>query len=162
MSAGIHILPGTTGKCIGNLISGNIVDFASGANGNGIFIDTPCTINLVTNNILKSNSQIAIRNDGGSTNLLLNNLGFNPQGWATTTPSVPASGTAQTNTNGYPVIVTIGNTGMGISAVSIVDPAGTTNTFTGTISIGFNFQVSPGGKITLTYTGAPAWQWYGL
>ena len=88
--------------------------------------------------------------------------GYNPQGWATASPSVPASGVDQQNTFGYPVFVYITGLGTGISAVGITDNAATLQSFTRTGEIGDFYRLEPGDKIRLTYTGSPTWKWYGL
>lgn len=72
-----------------------------------------------------------------------------------TTPTVPASGTAQPNTNPYPVNVYLyGGT------VTVIDytQAGGSATEVGTsgpATVGLN----PGDSITLTYSAAPTWKW---
>ena len=72
-----------------------------------------------------------------------------------TTPSVPASGTAQSNTNPYPVNVYLyGGT------VTVIDytPAGGSATQVGT-SGPATVRLNPGDSITLTYSAAPTWNW---
>jgi len=72
-----------------------------------------------------------------------------------TTPTVPASGTAQTNNNFYPVNVYLyGGT------VTVIDytPAGGSATQVGT-SGPATVRLNPGDAITLTYSGTPTWNW---
>jgi hypothetical protein len=72
-----------------------------------------------------------------------------------TTPSVPASGTAQQNTNPYPVNVYIyGGT------VTVIDytPNGGSATQVGTAGPA-TVRLNPGDSITLTYSAAPTWNW---
>ena len=96
------------------------------------------------------------------TNLsITNNIGYNPQGFGITTPSVPASGTAQENTEPFPVRVYLKTGGTG-TAYAITDPAGNTETFTTTLAEGMEITLDPGASITLTYTVAPTWVWYGV
>lgn len=78
------------------------------------------------------------------------NVGYNPVG-SLAAPAVPASGTAQTNTLGVDATVFV--TGGTVSAVAI----GGTNTglTSGT------FRVPAGQTITLTYSVAPTWTWFG-
>src|SRR5579875_1168113 len=66
-----------------------------------------------------------------------------------TTPTVPATGTAVTNTNAYPVQVSI--TGGTVTAVTVNGKS------TGLTS--GSFVVPPGGTISMTYTAAPTWVW---
>lgn len=77
--------------------------------------------------------------------------GANPYG-AQTAPAIPASGTALTNP--FPVTVRVFVSGGTVSAIAI---NGTdTGLTSGQITLG------PGETITLTYTAAPAWTWFGL
>lgn len=88
-------------------------------------------------------------------------VGFNPQGFAVTTPAVPASGTAQTNTAGYAVRIYLLTGGTG-TAVAITDPSGTTQSITVPLAAGQEWTLDPGAKITFTYSAAPTWKWYGI
>ncbi len=93
--------------------------------------------------------------------IVIDNIGYNPQGFAITTPSVPASGTAQVNTNPFPVRVYI--TGAGTTtAYTITDPSGNAETFSLSIAAGQEITLDPGASITFTYTTAPTWKWYGV
>jgi len=76
------------------------------------------------------------------------------------TPSVPASGTAQVNTNSYPVEVYIS----GGSATQVqVTRNGTTYTVwsssTATAIPPLTIRLNSGDSITLTYSTAPSWTW---
>lgn len=79
---------------------------------------------------------------------LLANFGTVGQG-VETSPAVPASGTAQNNTNAFPVTVYV--TGGTVTAVAV------NGTVTGLT--GGTFRVPAGGSITLTYSVAPTWVW---
>ena len=71
------------------------------------------------------------------------------------TPSVPASGTAQTNDTGHTVNVYLyGGT------VTVIDytPSGGSSTQVGT-SGPATVRLNPGDSITLTYSAAPTWNW---
>ena len=96
-------------------------------------------------------------------------LGFNleavypyqPQGFALTTPSIPTSGTAQVNTFPFPVRIYI--TGAGTTtAYTITAPAGNAETFSLALSLGQEITLDPGASITISYTTAPTWKWYGV
>ncbi|TIC78768.1 hypothetical protein [Nocardioides sp. GY 10127] len=76
------------------------------------------------------------------------NLGHNPRG-AVTTPTMPATGVAYTNTSGYDCTVTV--TG---GTVTVIRVGGTiTNLTSGTV------RVPAGQTIMLTYSAAPTWVW---
>lgn len=79
------------------------------------------------------------------------NQGYNPVGLLTA-PSIPTSGTALTNP--FPVTVQVIVTGGTVSNIAI---NGTdTGLTSGMVLLG------PGQTITLTYSAAPAWTWFGL
>ena len=91
--------------------------------------------------------------------VIKNLIGYNPQGFNTATPAVPASGTAQQNTNPYPVIVYLyGGT---VTAITINGKT-VFSTTTGLALAGQGFYLSPGDSIAVTYSIAPTWIWYGL
>ena len=77
-----------------------------------------------------------------------------------TTPSVPTSGTAQENTNPYPVNVYI--YGGDITEIQITR-GGTAYTVlsvsTAIAMSGQVYKLNPGDSITVTYTTAPTWEW---
>ncbi|MEM5820024.1 MAG: hypothetical protein QXO19_03980 [Candidatus Aenigmatarchaeota archaeon] len=90
---------------------------------------------------------------------ILNITGYNPQGFKTTTPSVPASGTAVQNTNPYPVMVYIsGGSGTAVA----ITPNGSSTATTVNSTLAGQYRLEPYDSITLTYSTAPTWQWYGL
>ena len=69
-----------------------------------------------------------------------------------TTPTVPASGTAETNSLGYDVIVDVG--GGAVTDITINSQS---------LSVtGGSFILRDGDSITLTYTTAPTWTWRNL
>ena len=77
------------------------------------------------------------------------------------TPSVPSSGTAQQNSNPYPVLVYLyGGT---VTEVQITKYYGTTYTVfsnsSGVSMSGQAFRLDPGDSITITYSSAPSWVW---
>ena len=98
-------------------------------------------------------SQIKSINDTGFT---LKNIGaWDNNPYALATPTVPTSGTAQQNTNPYPVNVYLyGGT------VTVIDytPSGGSATQVGT-SGPATVRLNPGDSITLTYSGTPTWNW---
>ena len=76
------------------------------------------------------------------------------------TPSVPASGTAQQNTNPYPVDVYLyGGT---VTEIQITKNGTAYTVFsnsTGLALSGQAYKLNPGDSITVTYTAAPSWEW---
>ena len=112
---------------------------------------------LFNNLTLYQNSTLTV-NYLKSANLTINLNGYTltyNSGTAATTPSVPASGTAQSNTNPYPVNVYLyGGT------VTVIDytPSGGSATQVGT-SGPATVRLNPGDSITLTYSGTPTWNW---
>ena len=87
-------------------------------------------------------------------------IGVNPSGFGITTPAVPASGTPQKNNFPFPVEIRLKTAGTG-TAYTITDPGGNAETFTVTLAEGMAWELAPGASITLTYTAAPTWVWYG-
>ena len=79
------------------------------------------------------------------------NKGYNPVG-AVSAPAVPASGTALTNP--FPVPVRVFITGGTVSGIAINGT--TTGVTSGLVELG------PRESITLTYSAAPTWTWFGL
>lgn len=85
---------------------------------------------------------LSIQNNRGAT--------FQP-----TTPAVPTSGTAQQNTNPFPVLVYVyGGT---VTAIDYT-PSGGTAIEVGTAGPA-SVRLNPGDSITLTYSAAPSWNW---
>lgn len=140
--------------------------FQSSASQGGTFYffgtATPVASNItiIGDTIRTNNAGVSPFSSPVPTLITIGIQGFNPQGFAATTPAVPASGTAQQNTNPYPVRVYLLTGGTG-TAVAITDPSGTTQSITVTLAAGQEWTLDPGAKITLTYTVAPTWKWYG-
>lgn len=87
----------------------------------------------------------------GTGDVIEDNPGFNPTGLVTT-PVMPASGTAAVNPYPYRCMVCVA--GGTVSAIAIGD--GTTGLTSG------SFLLDANQSITLTYSAAPAWTWFGL
>lgn len=110
--------------------------------GSEILFDACDFIGSVTSNppINDDNSIIKVRNSSG----------FNPRGLLNA-PAVPTSGTAITNN--FNVDVTVYVAGGSVSAIAV--EGGATGMTSGPI------RVPAGQTITLTYTAAPGWVWFG-
>lgn len=96
-----------------------------------------------------SPSNLAI-NGLGQSDYAANNPGYNPVG-VLSGPTVPASAVPVTNPWGIPATITI--SGGTVSAIAINGTA--TGLTDGTVRLG------PGQTITLTYSVAPSWVWFG-
>lgn len=137
-----------------NTISGNKFDTTNGAAHY-----TYCIAEAVaeSNNIIAGNNLIAgttgtISLNAASTgNRVYGNVGYNPVGAFSAQPAVPATTVAYTNNFGVDATVfIIGGT------VTVVAIGGTA---TGQTS--GSFRVPSGQTITLTYSVAPTWEWFG-
>jgi hypothetical protein len=89
--------------------------------------------------------------------IFANNIGLNPTGFSITTPSLPGSGTSQTNN--FPFAVDVCMTGGTWSVMKVTDMFGTTKTLTSPLPSVLTLQ--PAEAITVTYGGAFAWSWKG-
>ena len=78
---------------------------------------------------------------------------------AISTPSVPASGTAQSNSNPYPVKVYVN--GGAITEIQITIGSNTYTVYSNSTASAVyeGFTLPAGASITLTYTTAPTWSW---
>lgn len=147
--------------CTGNIIAGNIArddgknyDAFSGAltqQGSGIKeLSAGQGPNTYLNNLVSGNiTNWAISSTG---NVLRGNQGYNPVGKFGGQPAVPASGTPYTNTlNADATVYVVGGTvtaiAVGGQATGLVTPA--------------TVRVQAGQTVTLTYSAAPTWVWYG-
>ena len=115
-----------------------------------------------SNNIVKLN-QFDVGVSGrislpSAVNFVGDNPGYNPLGHAITQPAVPATATPLTNNSGVDAAVFI-TPGASTCAVSIGGSATGVTLASG--GIGQMFRVPAGQTVTLTYTSAPTWQWFG-
>lgn len=93
-------------------------------------------------------------NVSGKTNGLIakNNIGWNPVGFNATNITILASDTYYTNPNPHDCEVYITDVGSGVTAYSIEDAWGNTETFTTSISVGKLCVLGPNESISFTYT----------
>ena len=88
----------------------------------------------------------------------LNILGFTLP--SVTIPTIPASGTAQQNTNPYPVNVYLYGGTVTVIQITRDGTAYTVfNNASGLALSGQVFKLNPSDSITVTYTSAPTWEW---
>ena len=129
-----------------NIIEGNTVKSGSGWHAFVVEVaGTGTPGNLYANNITQGLVTTLVSGTARG------NQGYNPVGHGVTQPSVPASTTAQTNSTGVDCTVFV--TGGTVSAIAI---GGTSTGLTSGA-----FRVPAGQTITLTYSSAPTWQWFG-
>ena len=89
---------------------------------------------------------------------LINNFSDIPQN-SPSTPSVPASGTAQQNTNPYPIKAYIQGGAITEIQITIGGTAYTVYSNSTASAVYEGFTLPAGASITLTYTTAPTWSW---
>jgi hypothetical protein len=137
------------------VVADNIIRASSGVTlYTGVYIDAASSNIRVSSNVINSasttNGPITIV--AGSTGIRASgNVGYNPRGSSVTQPAVAISGTAVANNTGVDCTVFVN--GGTVAAVAIGGTA------TGQIS--GPFRVPAGQTITLTYSVAPTWQWFG-
>ena len=154
-------IQGNTVNCVGNILSGNIArddgqnyDAYSGAHtqqGSGIKeLSGGQGPNTYLNNLVSGN----ITNWGISStgNVLRGNQNYNPVGKFGAQPAVPATTVAYTNTLNADATVhiaggTVTTIAVGGQATGLTTPA--------------TVRVPAGQTITLTYSAAPTWVWFG-
>jgi hypothetical protein len=118
-----------------------------------IFVNsTTCDYYQIINNDLTTNNNAAMLVDNGTSanRRIENNFGYNPKG-VLGPPTVPATTVAYTNAYGLDCEVNVN--GGTVTAVAIGGSA------TGRTS--GPFTVPAGQTITLTYSAAPTWTWFG-
>jgi len=149
-----------------NAIIGNTFDTVAGAIAYSYAIGEsggPFTGNRISGNYLLAGTSGTILQNAGSANQIDDNAGYNPVGKVGSPPSVPASGSAATNTTGADCFVFVTcAAGVSVSAISVGGQAypnpGTVSAATTSTAI----RVPAGQTITLTYAGGtPTWTWFG-
>lgn len=135
----------------------NISTYAGPGTADSFYFDSGAAVDNFTANSVFMGGNGGVSFASGTTigtNFLLTSI-FPHSKVTVTTPSVPTSGTAQQNTNPYPVNVYLyGGT---VTAVNYT-PAGGSATQVGT-SGPATVRLNPGDSITLTYSAAPTWNW---
>ena len=111
----------------------------------------PYVGNIIADNQLVAGTAGVVSLNATSTPRVHHNVGYNPVGHAVAQPAVPATTVAATNTTGVDCTVFV--TGGTVTVVAIGGTA------TGLTSGAF--RVPAGQTITLTYSVAPTWQWFG-
>lgn len=134
------------------LVQGNVCTDTQGTKTQdyGVYEDNGANENTIQGNDLRGNLTGALSLVGASTTAS-GNRGYNPVG-ALAAPAIPATTVAQTNT--FAVRTRVFVTGGTVAALAI------NGTATGLTS--GSFELDPGETITLTYSAAPTWTWFGL
>ena len=107
--------------------------------------------------LANTNSNITMFNGTLPLGSLINIKGYTP---TITTPTMPTSGTAQQNSNAYPVNVYLyGGT---VTEIQITKNGTAYTVFSNASGLALSGQVyklNPSDEITITYTSAPTWEW---
>jgi hypothetical protein len=118
-----------------------------------------CTSQVILENIY-TNGNVYNISSGSSVNLIMKNIkNFGNIINTPTTPSVPASGTAQQNTNPYPVKVYVNGGALTELQITIGGTAYTVYSNSTASAVYEGFTLPIGASITLTYSTAPTWEW---
>ena len=145
-------MQGASGQNVGDVIMVGCSAFASQASGIDVF-EYAGSIRIVGCDVDNTAGGLSVGSTGISAGAVhvSGTAGLNPAG-VLTAPAIPASGTAQANAFPYRVRAFI--SGGTVTAIAI------NGTTTGLI-IG-TFELAPGETVTLTYSAAPSWTWFGL
>lgn len=113
---------------------------------------------VITGNRCRGFVTSAISDGGTGTNKwVTQNDNYNPRGFSVTQPAVPASGTTVLNQTGTDCMVyLVGGT---LSNIAVAGVGG--STFTGLTTTPASVMVPAGGNITVFYSAAPTWKWFG-
>lgn len=137
-----------------NTVVGNKFDLTNGAAHYTYCILEPVAEgnNIIMGNNVPAGTTGSISLNAASTgNRVTGNVGYNPVGAFASQPAVPASTVAQKNSFGVDATVFV--TGGTVTVIAIGGTA------TGVTS--GSFRVPSGQTITLTYSVAPTWEWFG-
>lgn len=121
----------------------------------GISEQTGANNNDIHDNSIASGKTITIVGTGTK---VKNNPGYNPRGFSVTQPAVPASTVAVTNTTGCDCDVLIKG-----GTLTVINVGGSATGITAAAAAGsvHSVRVPAGQTISITYTVAPTWTWFG-
>lgn len=140
----------TVGEIVNTWFESNTTWLSTTYRSGGFILVDSCNLNTLAN-------QGGIGSIASNTTYIRNCAGVNPQGFAITTPSVPTSGSAVTNTT--PFVARIYVLTASSVTYTITDPAGNVGPSI-SASAGSEITLDPGASITPTYTTL-TWKWYG-
>lgn len=142
------------------------VDYSNTANHtrSGVYVELGATNALVDGNLFAASGYgtgPVVNLAASGTVRFRGNIGYNPVGLISSLPAVAGSGSAVTNTTGVDasVIVTVSASG-GATSVAIGGHATGISSSTASAVLP-PVRVPAGQTITLTYTNAPTWAWFG-
>ena len=100
----------------------------------------------------------ALVSDSTIPTIMRGNAGYNPLGFAVAQPAVPASTVNATNTSGVDCMVHISG-----GTLTVVNVGGSATGITAAAAAGsvHTVRVPAGSTISITYTVAPTWKWFG-
>lgn len=152
-NTGLYSAIDVIGASYNFLMEGNqITDtFASPNMKFSVNLGATCSAGTVSNNYLQAGSVGVVTYTAGQGHTITNNTNYNPVGFLSV--AVPVSGVGVQNPYPFPCMVSW--SGGTISNVAI-DSASTKLLNTGTAMLGI------GQTITMTYTVAPVWSWFGM
>ncbi len=136
-----------------NRVIGNSFDNTAGSTHHTYCVQEsggPFSNNIIADNMFIPGTSGTITLNATSTDKVHHNAGYNPVG-PITPPAVPATTVAYTNNYGVDMTVFVNG-----GTVTVVAIGGTT-----TGQVAGLFRVPAGQTITLTYSVAPTWTWFG-
>lgn len=149
----IHVATGVHNVNINGMVFDGFPFDGLGDERSAVYLESGTIGMSVTNNYFATGYQTAAVINAGATApvIIKNNLNYNPVGFLSAQPTVPASTTAYTNATGTDCSVFI--TG---GTVTVISVGGTATGATSGM-----FVVPANSTITLTYSVAPTWKWFG-
>ena len=154
-------VPGVQLGSSNNRVIGNIFDTTAGAiNATYCIAESggPFTGNIIAHNNLLTGTTGFINLNATSTARVRDNVGYNPVGHAVAQPAVPATGVNATNNSGVDCTVHISG-----GTLTVINIGGSATGITAAAAAGsvHTVRVPSGQTISITYTVAPTWQWFG-
>ena len=144
-----------------NIITGNKFDITNGAAHYTYCIQEsggPYSGNVIEDNNFVAGTSGVVNQNATSTNSIAHNPGYNPVGFAVTQPAVPASTVNATNNSGVDCTVYISG-----GTLTVVNVGGSATGITAAAAAGsvHAVDVPANQTISITYTVAPTWKWFG-
>jgi hypothetical protein len=138
-----------------NSVIGNVFDVPNppGPNTYHIREDRACTGNVIADNQFLFTPTLGMLqlNSGDTGTVASHNVGYNPVGYLSAQPAVPASTSAYINRFGVDCMVCV--SGGTVTAITV-------NNHTTGLTSGA-FRVPAGQSIAVTYSAVPGWVWFG-
>jgi hypothetical protein len=151
---GIYVLAVSSASIVGLRIYNNTFGSAASPGGTAVYADVLTGLYFVGNDCQECTTALSFAGSA-SASLAINNPGYNPKGYVSS--AAPGSGAAYTNPYPYPVNVYI--RGGTVSAIAI---SGTTVASTSNIVIQLGASGTSADSLTITYSVAPTFEWFGL